>query len=163
MSSNAIDVGTAGTDPTYGAGKLQLPLIDSDSDGLTNVEEIQLGTDALKADSDADGLSDFEESRSYHTDPLNPDSDADGLSDYDEVVTYHTDPLASNRGDLAPRGAPNGVLDAGDYVVLTRLVTGAISPTALESALGDLNNSGGLDSGDLVLLMRVIQGQIPQP
>ena len=163
LSSNTIDVGTAGTDPTYGAGKLQLPLIDSDSDGLTNVEEIQLGTDALKADSDADGLSDFEESRSYHTDPLNPDSDADGLSDYDEVVTYHTDPLASNRGDLAPRGAPNGVLDAGDYVVLTRLVTGAISPTALESALGDLNNSGGLDSGDLVLLMRVIQGQIPQP
>jgi len=42
-------------------------------------------------------------------------------------------------------------------------VTGAISPTALESTLGDLNNSGSLDSGDLVLLMRVIQGQIPQP
>jgi len=163
LTGNAIDVGASGPDPTYGAGKLQLPLIDSDSDGLTNVEEIQLGTNALQADTDADGLNDFEESRTYNTDPLQPDSDGDGLSDYDEVITYHTDPLATNRGDLAPRGAPNGALDAGDYVVLSRLVTGAISPTALENTLGDLNNNGGLDSGDLVLLARVIQGQIPVP
>jgi hypothetical protein len=163
LSSNAIDVGASGADPVYGAGKLQLPLIDSDSDGLTNVEEIQLGTNALKADTDGDGLSDFAENRTYHTNPLNSDSDGDGLSDYAEVISYNTDPLASNRGDLAPRGAPNGVINAGDYVVLTRLVTGAISPTILESTLGDLNNSGDLDSGDLVLLMRVIQGQIPQP
>ena len=130
---------------------------------MTNVEEIQLGTSALQADTDGDGLSDFEESRTYNTDPLQADSDGDGLSDYAEVITYQTDPLISNRGDLAPRGAPNGTLNAGDYVVLSRLVTGTISPTALESTLGDLNNNGGLDSGDLVLLARVIQGQIPVP
>lgn len=163
LMTNAVDVGTPGDDPTYGAGKLQLPLIDSDNDGLANVEEIQLGTNPLNADSDADGLNDFDENRTYGTDPLQADTDSDGLSDFDEVITYNTNPLVSNRGDLGPRGTPDGLLNAGDYVVLTRLVTGAISPTTLESTLGDLNNNGGLDSGDLVLLMRAIQGQITLP
>jgi subtilisin family serine protease len=163
LVAEAVDVGAAGLDPVYGAGKLQLPLIDSDSDGLNNVEEIQLGTDPLDADTDNDGLSDFEEDRTYNTDPLISDSDGDGLSDFDEVVTYGTDPLESNRGDLAPRGSPDGTLNAGDYLVLTRLISGIETPTASEQLLGDLNNNGGLDSGDLVLLMRVIQGQIPLP
>jgi len=159
----AIDVGSVGIDTVYGAGKLKLPSIDSDGDRLYNVEEIQLGTDALDADSDDDGLSDFDEERMHGTDPLVGDTDADGLSDFDEVVTYATDPLLSNRGDLAPRGALDGDFNAGDYLVLSRLVSQLIPATGAELILGDLNNNDSLDSGDLVLMMRVIQGQIPMP
>lgn len=67
-------------------------LIDSDGDGLTDVEETALGTDPAKIDSDGDGLSDKDEVRTYKTNPLAADSDADGLNDKDEVIVWQTDP-----------------------------------------------------------------------
>lgn len=74
-------------------------LLDSDSDGLTNDEEIFIvGTDPLNPDTDGDGLSDADEYYVYSTDPTNPDTDGDGWSDYDEIV---------NGGDpLDPRKIP---------------------------------------------------------
>jgi hypothetical protein len=91
------------------------------------------------------------------------DTDGDGLTDGDEVNTYGTDPLFSNLGDLAPRGAPDGVLNAADVLIMTQLVTGQIAATPVELLLGDLNNNAALDVGDLVLLQRVILGLIPAP
>ena len=67
--------------------------IDSDGDGLTDREEMELGTDPFNPDTDGDGLTDGEEVKIYHTNPLNPDTDGDGLSDGAEVHVYHTDPL----------------------------------------------------------------------
>ena len=108
---------------------------------------------------DWDGLTDYDEHITLGTDPLLADTDADGVNDGDEVNTYSTDPLTSNKADLAPRGSPDGVIDVADYLVLTRLVSGAISPTMAEMAFGDLNDSGGLDAGDLVLMSRnVLEG-----
>ena len=46
---------------------------DPDGDGLTNLQEICLGTDPLKADSDGDGFADAEEIAAG-TDPLDPNS-----------------------------------------------------------------------------------------
>lgn len=66
---------------------------DSDGDGLTNAEEIKIGTDPFKADTDGDGLSDGQEVKVYMTNPLVPDTDKDGLSDGDEVLKYKTNPL----------------------------------------------------------------------
>ena len=43
---------------------------DTDSDGLINGEERQLGTDPARKDTDGDGLSDREEVRTYCTNPL---------------------------------------------------------------------------------------------
>ena len=57
---------------------------DSDSDGLTNAQEIELGTDPRNDDTDNDGLSDYDEINIYGTDPLIPDTDGDGLKDGDE-------------------------------------------------------------------------------
>ena len=57
---------------------------DSDSDGLTNAQEIELGTDPRNDDTDNDGLSDYDEINIYGTDPLVPDTDGDGLKDGDE-------------------------------------------------------------------------------
>lgn len=163
LHTQAIDIGAAGVDGVFGYGKLQLPLIDSDGDLLTNVEEIALGTDALASDTDGDGLNDYQETQTYNTNPLIDDSDDDGVNDYDEVIIWGSDPLTSGRGDLGPYGSPDNTIDLGDYLILSRMVIGTIMPTAAEITYGDLNNNGGLDAGDLVLMMRVIQGEIPLP
>ncbi len=78
---------------------------DSDGDGLTNSDEIKLGTDPLKPDTDGDGLSDGQEVATYKTNPLVPDTDQDGLSDGDEVLKYKTNPLnADTDGDTLKDG-----------------------------------------------------------
>ena len=59
---------------------------DSDSDGLSDYEELLLGTNANKADSDGDGLSDFAEVRTHGSNPLTTDTDGDGYSDGIEVA-----------------------------------------------------------------------------
>jgi len=157
-----------------------LSLIDADLDGLTDFEECLLGTDAQDSDTDNDALSDYDEDRTYGTDPLLTDTDVDGLTDGDEVNIYGTDPtladsdgdglsdgdelnsygtdplFTNNPGDLAPRGMPDGQLNAGDVLILTRLVTGQITATPGELLLGDLNNNTALDAGDLVLLQRAV-------
>jgi len=67
--------------------------LDSDGDGISDAEEITLGTNPHATDSDGDGLNDYVEINIHHTDPLNADSDGDGLNDGVEVNTYGTSPL----------------------------------------------------------------------
>jgi len=63
---------------------------DSDGDGLSDAEEIVLGTNPLMDDTDNDGLKDGEEVKIYLTDGTNPDTDNDGLLDGDEIYLYDT-------------------------------------------------------------------------
>ncbi|OGY86855.1 MAG: hypothetical protein A2233_05390 [Candidatus Kerfeldbacteria bacterium RIFOXYA2_FULL_38_24] len=63
--------------------------IDSDSDGLADTEEADLGTNAKNIDSDNDLLSDRLEVRVYQTDPNDSDTDHDGYSDGDEVRNFY--------------------------------------------------------------------------
>lgn len=55
--------------------------LDSDSDGLYDYEERQLGTNPNLADSDGDTLSDYQEVRILHTNPLNKNTDGDRYDD----------------------------------------------------------------------------------
>lgn len=73
---------------------------DTDNDGYSDYEELILGTDPLTpneydetVDSDSDGLTDIEEVKNFKTNPYAVDTDGDGLSDYDEVNVYNTDPI----------------------------------------------------------------------
>ena len=74
----------------------QLPPLDQDRDGISDVNEVALGTDKTKADTDGDGLTDGEE-KAIGTNPLVTDTDGDGHSDFAEV-NAQTDPkLASSK------------------------------------------------------------------
>lgn len=59
---------------------------DSDSDGLSNAEEVKLKTDPLNEDTDYDSLTDTVEINEYKTNPVNYDSDEDNISDGDEIA-----------------------------------------------------------------------------
>ncbi len=84
-------------------------LVDTDRDGLTDVQERELGTAINSSDSDGDGLTDKEEVDG-DTDPLNPDSDSDGLSDGEEKL-WRTDPNAFDTdGDTLSDGEEVKVL-----------------------------------------------------
>ena len=65
-------------------------------------------------------------------------------------------------GDVAPRGSPDNLINAGDLVVLTRMVLGITPATALESVLGDINGDTELNTADLLLLQQsVLSGATP--
>jgi hypothetical protein len=72
---------------------------DPDHDGLTNLQEYQLGTDPHNADTDGDGLIDGQEV-ARGTNPLIWDTDGDGISDGLEVTT------GSNPLDAASTNLP---------------------------------------------------------
>lgn len=67
---------------------------DSDGDGVSDADEVTLGTDPNNPDSDGDGLSDGEE-RNIGSNPLLVDSDGDGLTDAAEK-TAGSNPTTSD-------------------------------------------------------------------
>ena len=76
------------------------PRLDSDGDGLIDVDELRIGTNPQNADTDGDGLSDGREVNVHKTDPKKADTDGDGLSDGQEVNVHKTDPKkADTDGD----------------------------------------------------------------
>ncbi len=83
--------------------------VDSDDDGLTDAEEAELGTDALKSDTDDDGLTDKAERDTHQTDPTNPDTDADGFGDAEEIA-LGSDPTSAEADQDA-----DGLTDAQEF------------------------------------------------
>jgi hypothetical protein len=142
---------------------------DIDGDGVANAGDNcptvsnldQLDTDgdgegdACDSDIDGDGLDNATELL-LGTFPDVADSDSDGLDDGDEVNLYGSDPTHDDSGDLAPRGNPDGSLNAGDMVVLLRLVLGLETPDTRETALADMNHDSQLDAADVLLLAEVL-------
>ena len=104
--------------------------IDSDGDGLTDEEEIALGTDPSNPDTDGDGLLDGTEvdiaAGSGCPDPLDSDSDDDGLSDGEEVA------LGTNPCDPDTDG--DGVPDPDDPTPLDPGVPGSFLEESLRDA-----------------------------
>jgi eukaryotic-like serine/threonine-protein kinase len=68
------------------------PFLDSDGDGLTDTQELLIGTDPFNPDTDGDGLTDGEEVLIYGTDPRRADTSGDGINDGTAVATG-IDPL----------------------------------------------------------------------
>ena len=75
----------ATTTQTTATTTAQASQVDSDNDGLTDVEEKIAGTNINIIDTDNDGLSDYEEVKIYKTNPLSADTDGDSYLDGAEV------------------------------------------------------------------------------
>jgi hypothetical protein len=137
------------------------PIVDSDGDGLSDATEAVLGTDPNNADTDGDGLADGAGGIvPLAALPGGVDGDGDGFVDGEQDLG--TDPTQSNIGDIAPLGSPDGQINAGDLVVMIRLVTGFELPTALELVLADIKDDGQIDTADMLLLQKaVLTGTAP--
>jgi hypothetical protein len=97
-------------------------LQDSDGDALSNLEELDCGTDPYLADTNQDGVSDGA-SAGVGIDPVSVDLDGDGLTNEEEAAVG-TDPLvADTDGD--------GVVDCADSYPLdpSRTTGGPPDPT----------------------------------
>ena len=83
---------------------------DSDSDGLSDGDELDLGTNPLDPDSDDDGLSDGDEVLVHETDPNDADTDDGGVDDGVEVEagTDPLDPADDAEAEDDPLGTPKG-------------------------------------------------------
>jgi beta-glucanase (GH16 family) len=61
-------------------------------------------------------------------------------------------------GDLAPLGAPDGLINGADYLIAARIAGGPLTPTSLEFSHGDLYPAGAPDGvinlQDLLLLQQ---------
>lgn len=118
------------------------------SDGLTNLEEFNAGTNPQDSDSDDDGLLDGEEvngtlnpyqgdqpgdavtgTPGMPTEPLLADSDSDGLSDFDELSNTNgsiTNPLTNDTD--------------GDQLLDVYEITNSLDPTDATGDNGDLGD-----------------------
>ncbi len=135
---------------------------DADGDGVSDEQEDLDGTDPENVDTDGDGLVDGAGGVVANT--LYPHGiDADGDGFVDGELDLGTDPTASNRGDIAPRGAPDSRLTVGDALVLNRVLIGAEQLTPLESALADINEDGELTVADLLTLQAWLLLRDDQP
>lgn len=127
---------------------------DPDSDGLTNSEELGLGTDPNNADTDGDGVKDGDEvhrkvaGAAAPTDPLKADTDGDGLNDGAEV-TAGTDPLLADTdgdgfSDAQEVFHGSNPKDAGSLPKITKPLVNLDATQLPEGALADWNNTGDL-------------------
>ena len=58
---------------------------DGDNDGISDADELDIGTNPLNSDTDGDGIPDGRELLKYFTDPSNADTDGDGYTDAYEI------------------------------------------------------------------------------
>ncbi len=93
----------------YSAGSAGKCKVDTDGDGLTDLQEAFLGTNPNNPDSDNDGLTDGDEVFVNHSDPLSPDDDGDGVPDWIE--------LAQGRNPNSPT-LPGSVTDTNNLTGL---------------------------------------------
>lgn len=129
---------------------------DSDGDGLTNLEELALGTELNKADTDGDGLTDGQE-RGIGTNLLVGDTDGDGVSDGREVELV-TDPLVAessfNVTQSQGNASVNLELNGAQVETLTikNVDSQTLFPESIPGYLGqaaDFNVDGRFGSADI--------------
>lgn len=126
--SDGIEVRICGT-PTCA-----LPNVDSDGDGLSNLDEVGLMTDPSRSDTDFDGLNDGGEVLN-HTDPFKPDTDSDGFSDGMEVEGS-SNPLDSNSRPFNPNQPLPGDAASSVFSIVNATNPGQGQSPATSEAVG---------------------------
>ncbi|CAM2982059.1 LamG-like jellyroll fold domain-containing protein [Rariglobus hedericola] len=122
---------------------------DPDQDGLTNLQEYQLGTDPSKADTDSDGMPDGWEV-AHGLDPLNPadaelDTDSDGLINRLEWQ-FNSNPTKAD-GDVPATGQSiphpvTTIVNTGDGLTDVEEVLLGLNPLAYDTQFGSNARTG---------------------
>ena len=133
---------------------------DRDHDGLTDADEVTMGTEISIDDTDIDGIPDGLE-QAYNTDPLVEDSDGDGYLDGIEVET-EKDPLSADDFPVIhinPDGQCNGLqlcytsieggMNAAGKTAHIKVLQGSYAETLVFSASSSCLFQGGYNSGYL--------------
>ncbi|MBX7116012.1 MAG: tandem-95 repeat protein [Myxococcaceae bacterium] len=142
---------------------------DADRDGLSDAEELVLGTDPTKKDTDGDGLDDGVEVKVTMTDPKDDDVDDDGLLDGNEDVNHNgvVDPgetsakLADTDGDgiqdgtelglTSPQGVntkPGTFVPDADSTTRTNPIKADTDGGGDSDGVEDANHNGRVDAGE---------------
>jgi hypothetical protein len=91
------------------------PIVDSDGDGLSNLQEQAMGTNPSSRDSDKDGVSDGDEALVNFTNPTTKiDGDGDGDTIPDDLEKHLSRQFLANQPDPAIWGTYMAGLEAGD-------------------------------------------------
>jgi len=138
-------------------------LVDTDGDDLSDYFEVSFDGNAtsyifgedlnpLLIDSDGDTLSDYDElawdgdATSYlpgsDLNPLSSDTDGDNILDASDPIPFD---FNYADGDVAPLGAPDGIVNVADYVVYQRIMQQNLLPTLSEASHGDIYPAGAPD------------------
>ncbi|MEM2155960.1 MAG: clostripain-related cysteine peptidase [Candidatus Jordarchaeales archaeon] len=149
-------------------------VLDYDSDGLTNAQEYQLGTDAFSSDSDRDGMPDGWEVQ-YGLDPLSDDAgqdkDGDGLTSIQEYQRGTNPASANTDGDGMPDGweVQYGLDPLSDDAGQDKDGDGFTNLEEYRAGTDPTNSSStpsvpseGLSPSSVALLLLVLQSQAQQ-
>ena len=122
---------------------------DEDEDGISNIDEIKLGTILNSSDSDLDGLLDGEEVYTYNTNPLLDDTDGDTLSDFEELKLGLDPTLKSTDGTTLDNDRVF-IQTAGDEIKDPSLLLSDnwLKPTVSGNIYGDLSSRVMLSESD---------------
>lgn len=115
--------------------------LDPDGDGLSTLEEFELGTNPLEADTDGDLLDDGAEVLEHGTDPFLADTDGDFSLDGSEV--------AAGRNPLDPNDKPGSELAPS----LER--SRSLSSTAVRAAISDSSHAYIISEGGRITSYRI--------
>ncbi len=128
---------------------------DSDGDGLTDGQEVGLGTDPQDWDTDDDGRNDWHEQTGggpIPTDPFDPDTDDDGLLDSAEVFGSNpTNPTnADTDGDgLGDGGAGTPYMVSGHpTIVVNPIIKACSTPGLIDCGAGTVRAGSPDGIGD---------------
>ncbi|WP_306466064.1 adventurous gliding motility protein AgmC [Corallococcus exiguus] len=155
----AVSTNGAGTNSTTATTTFTVNTagtVDSDNDGLTDAEEILVGTDPNNPDTDGDGIPDGIEVKVGGTDPLDSDSDDDGIldgnedKDHDGIVDAdETDPNNPDTdGDGLTDGVELGLTEPqGDDTDPSKFVADK-DPSTKTNPLDDDSDDDGLTDGN---------------
>jgi len=164
--------------------------LDDDGDGIPDASEPGFGTvaqerantdgdafaDTADPDDDNDGLLDVEELLAG-LDPRDVDTDGDSFRDNVELAKGK-DPLNALEypkpdGDVFPLGAPDGLVDARDELLIHRILRGLVTvPSGSQTAFirhadvaplisGVPAPSGVFDAADAMVVTRRVRGMVP--
>jgi YVTN family beta-propeller protein len=150
---------------------------DDDNDGLSDSLETSIGTNTLLIDSDGDSLSDFFEvnydgnaityTPGADLNPLSVDSDGDGFND-DIEIAENSDPVDGQATPADGDVNGDGIVNAADLVILTRIALGIITADATQQLHGDVAPQiagipmpdGMINAADILLLQRKALGLV---